>query len=773
MIRIVLEWVHAFTGTTLHPIRSPTAKYPPLPHGWISSLHDFMTKTNTSIRFSIKPILLRRQHDQILMDHAITLSTTTEKLRNINHCRLFLQAETLSDLCTAQGDRLHPLILSHFSARPLSRPTKFFPIQAKPGLRQWMHFTAFVRKAFCGNSRSFELSSHLGNWYPGHTCRQWNAYYHPENKQIWIPWNPSTWHVHSIIQERHSVNFQVIDPIVQYRCTQPSDLLIPVDTFQGGLQFSLPKLSRRRIIQPSAAEFLPLNFLEFLSGADPFTTHAMQHLVQSTPPPHCILNLEQPSIAIAINQHHFEHHQEIAFSWRIHSRGTCIWKNSQWVDGSQEPTRGYATGLLNILQLIQLEQQCFGDISRGKTLWIYMPNTWVKHRLDIMLLYLGNWHRQIYLSPHFDILEAIVSVITALNISLRLYTGLDSAPLTHAYREALIDCKNFTGHAPRPQHYTPIPSCPAVLFVGRSMITAKERNVLKSILPKQNLLEYYSTKFQWPSHITHNIDWEAREKAAAKLQRWKFVVKLSCAWLPTNSHLHKVEGISPSCCLCTQDETIDHLFLCPSRHLFRDSYLQQLRAKLQDLITPPAITETICTQVEALFTQTQPSDHTHPQMLIGWNMFLRGFMSIDFRPHTPRYWSQRLISFLLTQAHALWIERCTQKNTAKIGRESIHVRNRMRAKVTELYELAESLPTSLRTKYLPQAMEEFLSLHPRNSILLWYTTTKPALLACTRRLQLGNDRSRLPPDHPSKEGVPPDKPTILSRSHPMPPVCTF
>jgi hypothetical protein len=174
------------------------------------------------------------------MDRATAYTSNREKLKNINHCRLYLQAETLADICTAQGDRLHPVVLDHFLARPISRSSKYFPIQAKPGHRQWIHFTAFLRSSFCGNCRSVTLVTHLGKWFKAHICRQWNAYYHPENKQIWIPWNPVTWHTHKIINERHSMNLQTIDPIVQFRSNSSPDTLIPVDTFDNGLRFSLP-----------------------------------------------------------------------------------------------------------------------------------------------------------------------------------------------------------------------------------------------------------------------------------------------------------------------------------------------------------------------------------------------------------------------------------------------------------------------------------------------------------------------------------------------------
>jgi hypothetical protein len=90
------------------PLSSPQHTFPPLPKGWIANLFTFMQQTNTAIKFDLKQIPLRRQHDQILMDKATAYTTNKEKLKNINHCQLYLQAEPLADICTAQGDRFHP-----------------------------------------------------------------------------------------------------------------------------------------------------------------------------------------------------------------------------------------------------------------------------------------------------------------------------------------------------------------------------------------------------------------------------------------------------------------------------------------------------------------------------------------------------------------------------------------------------------------------------------------------------------------------------------------
>jgi hypothetical protein len=252
-----------------------------------------------------------------------------------------------------------------------------------------------------------------------------------------------------------------------------------------------------------------------------------------------------------------------------------------------------------------------------------------------------------------------------------------------------------------------------------------------------------------------SIDWEAREKAAIKLRRWKFMTQLSCEWLPTNHHLHKVEGISPDCALCSEDETIEHIFCCEHRAMYHASFHTKLRSFLSDIKTPHHIITLICSNTP-MAPISFPREGNHPQTHIGWNMFLRGFIATAFRPVTPKYWSSRLCFFLLTQAHELWKQRCNENNHTKIQRESEHLRNRMRAKAEEVYTLAHPLPPHIQQRFLPDHIDQFLQMHTSNSILLWYASTKPAIQACLLRLQISNDASRLSPIHPTNVRIPPD-----------------
>jgi hypothetical protein len=78
-----------------------------LPHAvgrWFSSLRDFndsectIEKANTN-----GTVCTRRVHHRILMDDAMAGDFTDGEMRTINHCRLFLQVERLSDVCIADG----------------------------------------------------------------------------------------------------------------------------------------------------------------------------------------------------------------------------------------------------------------------------------------------------------------------------------------------------------------------------------------------------------------------------------------------------------------------------------------------------------------------------------------------------------------------------------------------------------------------------------------------------------------------------------------------
>jgi hypothetical protein len=56
----------------------------------------------------IYTVRIRRVHDSILMEDAMTGNFTDGEIQAINRCRLYLQVECLSDICTAAGSTTDP-----------------------------------------------------------------------------------------------------------------------------------------------------------------------------------------------------------------------------------------------------------------------------------------------------------------------------------------------------------------------------------------------------------------------------------------------------------------------------------------------------------------------------------------------------------------------------------------------------------------------------------------------------------------------------------------
>ena len=115
-----------------------------------------------------------------------------------------------------------------------------------------------------------------------------------------------------------------------------------------------------------------------------------------------------------------------------------------------------------------------------------------------------------------------------------------------------------------------------------------------------------------------------------------------------------------------------------------------------------------------------------------------------------------MAKFFIQEAHDIWILRNINNNRDKLMNKSLHLHNRMRAKVEKIYNLASERTPDIRLKLLPEPLENFLSKHNSNTIIHWYDMTKPAIKSCIRRMEILNDCERLPPNHPENTRIPPD-----------------
>jgi len=76
---------------------------------WVTSLWEFTSQSKITFSY---PLLWRppapREHNKFLMDHFMSLKVPHKTLEILNHCRIYLQVITLSEIATANGLSILP-----------------------------------------------------------------------------------------------------------------------------------------------------------------------------------------------------------------------------------------------------------------------------------------------------------------------------------------------------------------------------------------------------------------------------------------------------------------------------------------------------------------------------------------------------------------------------------------------------------------------------------------------------------------------------------------
>lgn len=106
---------------------------------WLSTLRKFLARIQGTLVTTIKPTVLWRDNDQRLMEVFCTdqFSQKPSRLQEMNNCCLFLQVETLADICDPDGYTLDPNMLQGHVSLLSSRSTKVWPRQTRPHQVSW------------------------------------------------------------------------------------------------------------------------------------------------------------------------------------------------------------------------------------------------------------------------------------------------------------------------------------------------------------------------------------------------------------------------------------------------------------------------------------------------------------------------------------------------------------------------------------------------------------------------------------------------------------
>ena len=161
--KIALAWLQAQAGVSFPILAFPSKTIPQLESKWIESMRSFLAKINATIIIDerMSPTL-QRLHDFVIMDLVQESGKFTDvELRRLNYCRLFLRAETVSDVVTVDGSKLDQCKLIGNWSLQSSRHHGNAIYQERPNDAAW---TLWRRANRLWSNKHGDLLQPLGDW---------------------------------------------------------------------------------------------------------------------------------------------------------------------------------------------------------------------------------------------------------------------------------------------------------------------------------------------------------------------------------------------------------------------------------------------------------------------------------------------------------------------------------------------------------------------------------------------------------------------------------
>ena len=252
----------------------------------------------------------------------------------------------------------------------------------------------------------------------------------------------------------------------------------------------------------------------------------------------------------------------------------------------------------------------------------------------------------------------------------------------------------------------------------------------------QKLAKYYRKKFGWDETTYDRVNWEAIQRARAKLapEQQKFVTKMFINWLPLNNRTEKyMGGSSPACIACQQPETHNHLYQCAQQNTWKIDFLSKLKALLFEMETLPEVRLTILSALQEELDDTpqqqRQQEGAHSAKL-KWTDFMKGRIDVasenQIHPAHRKHWTVKIIVFMLRQLHALWELRNQSQHGTDGEYKDAYNRQEAKATITALYELRKHVREYDRDRFFSLTLEQMMEKSTKY-LTDWVAIVQPAV----------------------------------------------
>ena len=478
------------------------------------------------------------------------------EIHQINYCRLYLQAVTVSDISTASGSRLFCGIHKGSTTGITSTTTWHHTVQKKTDTSSWKLW----KKALAIFSTNGILHNPMYEWLhpPTQQRRKWTSYFDPQTNYLLFP-----------CDEQYTVHFRCnqiygIEPGGTQ--TTLSEKSYPVDirrTFDG---WHIAKYSK---ILPPPPTPLSTTFHEYCSNLEPWESNLLTNASLNFPPEEKMLYLSTQAFRACSDGSAVSLQGTFGWVLALPDKTRLAFgagpvdghdPNSFWAEGQGmlsivcflKRLREWTKSSVPISGVLATDNSPLLDRVREQSSVKYpIPNATFK----------SDW----------DVVEAIVRNVADANITpdYRHVKGHQDKEVEYSKLPFLsqlnVDADKYAGiYQTRYGSHRPIillsPTRPIALDIDGKTGNRHLKATIRESAHYQPLMNRLKVRHGWGDHVPDTIDWEAHRLATngAQPNRRCHFVKLCHGYLPAGKIAHRNKNSHPDWCPLCKQPNEDH-----------------------------------------------------------------------------------------------------------------------------------------------------------------------------------------------------------------------
>lgn len=615
----------------------------------------FSSENNIQFNEQSTEFTFIRANDRCFMDVVYT-KIQPQYWAAINRCRHFLRILTVSDICSGDGKRLHPVVYNTTPRCESSHNNNIcWPLWERPCQQDWTTWRREIPLAFTGIHRGHILLEPLGAWLETPTHWLWfkdkasDTLYRHENKE-WFRYARNSYSARVITYSKHP---EKLPSGPQCSMLIPTSVTCCADLLSlGGTASSNPPSPPETSLPTPSPSDTPFYFTKKIEFIGP-----LQKVLQAI----------KDGDATIVSDGSFDPKTKLATAaWTIYVHETLAIRGLVHVPGLANQMDSYRAELAGLLGIFEFLEHHLGLCLAP--LIIHCDGKSVLDRLRYLTS--DKCAMRFF---HSDLLTVATRIRDRLQIEIEFnhvkghqdskksFEQLSQPAQLNVQVDALA--KTFRRHIERtvPEGEWHRPLCHKdtyiQIFHDGELVVGNPKPQLYTAVMKTKQIDYWVRRGKFTHEAATAIAWPSYHKslASSRWARQHFITKWNTQQLATGLVMQRWDKRAlDHCPFCPHaPEDTKHILLCQStevRHE-RTKAIEQFLVKLSSIDTSPLLRQAIEVELQHWSTGvvTAPSHYILPslqpaileQRSIGWQSFLEGFISSKMLAYQATYYNNK------------------------------------------------------------------------------------------------------------------------------------